>query len=494
MLRRLEKLFNLPSLSASISSSSKVYSFFWAFLESFSSQLFAFVFSILLARILIPEDYGLFALAQIVAQLSQSISQGGLLQSLLRRKKIGHKESSSVFFFVMFLGLIFFGIIFCARGYLSSFFNAPRLAEILPYSSLVLLITPFQLVPQVFLTKGLHFKKIFLLQLPSLIISGAVAVLMANTGYGVFSLITQTLLNRLLSAIFLIIKTKWIPVLSFDRRYVIHHLNFSYKLILSGIIYSLTNNLYGVIIGKNFSVGQLGLYNRADAFKQLPINNITAAINKVSFPLFVSHVNSPERTSNLFFQLNSALTILVGFVLGLLIINSKILVVFILGVQWTEAAPMFKILLFTGFFYPTSSLLLSMLNAKGRSDIFLKAEIIKNVLSVIGALFFMKYGIMTLIYFQVGFSFISLFINSYFVVRIKLIDFDQLFKEIAKLFLPITLSLIIVLNLGMNESLLIGDLVIKTFIFAFSFAIALLGVKRSYLSNLKGLFQLIKKN
>ncbi len=465
-----------------------VLGFVWAFLESFSAQIVSFLFSVAMARILIPEDYGVFAIAQVITQISLAISQGGLLQSLIRRHKISTVESSSVFWFAELVGLGLYLLILLFRNILGSYFESETLAGILPLTGLILFISPLTLVPLAKLTKDLNFKRSFILQLPSLIISGGIALYLAYMDFGVYALILQTILNKFLYALLMAYNMRWVPRLRLSSLYLSYHVAFAYKLMLSGLIHAFTSNIYSIIIGKFYQLDLLGYYNRADNLKRLPVQNIFTAVNKVSFPLFVQVKHDKGRQSELFYKISRVLLMGLAFVLGMFFLNAEVIIRVALGDQWLQSVPLFKYLLFTGFFYPLNALILSLLNVQGRSDLFLKLEVVKNVLVLLGALLVARFGVMKLVMFQVLFSFCAVSINAFYTDRLGLTQTRKIYVNLVR-YVVVAVAMLLCIDYTLNHFGVWVNAIIKSLVYLASYSAYTFFFNRSTVDELRELLK-----
>ena len=275
------------------------------------------------------------------------------------------------------------------------------------------IISAFAAVQGARLTKKLDFKTQTIIALPSTILSGILGIVMAYQGFGVWSLVWSRIADSSIKTIQLWIYSKWIPSRVFNFKKFKYHFNFGYKLTLSGLLDTIFNNIYIIVIGKYFAASQVGFYTRAQTMKKLPVTNISNALNKVTYPLFSSIQNDDVRLKRVYKQIMQ----MVVFIVTPVLVFAAVLAVptfrLILTEKWLPAVPYFQILSITGILYPLNSYNLNVLKVKGRSDLFLKLEIIKKVIISISIVIAIQYGIYGLLYSQVVLSIISFFINSY---------------------------------------------------------------------------------
>lgn len=391
-----------------------IFGLFWTFGQQFGQQMVSFIVQIVLARILLPEDFGTIALFTVLISVANSLVDSGLTNSLIRSNDIDNEDYSTVFYFNIVASLIIYGIIFCISPYVANFYNIKILDNIIKVFSVVIIINSLYAVQKTKYTKELKFKNQFLIELPSLIIAGLIGVCFAKLGFGIWSLVFMGLIQSFLQCIQYWFFSDFRPTKHFDRKKFNYHFNFGYKITLSGVINSIFDNIYPIIIGKLFSVNQLGYYNRADSLKQLPISNISKALNKVTFPLFAKYQDNNETLKDFYKNLLGSVLFVICPVMLLAIINSKELIEILLTEKWLPIVPYFKIMCLIGILYPLHSYNLNILQVKGRSDLYLKLEIIKKILLVLIIIISYRFGIFGLLWGNLIYSIICYFINTYY--------------------------------------------------------------------------------
>lgn len=387
---------------------------FWTFLQQFGSQIINFGISIILARLLLPKDFGTIALMDVVIGVGTIIIASGLGSSLIRTKDADDRDYSTVFYFNFVASIIMYAIAFFIAPLFSSFYEIPMLTPLIRVYSLSFIIGAFTSVQRTILVKNMEFKKQMIIELPSLIISGIVGISMAYTNFGVWALIGSSLSFQIARSIQYWFYSKWIPKLIFDRAKFKQHFSFGSNLLMAGIINTLFQSAYPLIIGKYFTVSDLGYYNRANSIKQLPISNISAALNKVTYPLFAKIKDNDATLKNAYIKLMKMVIFVVAPVMFFVIVYAEPIIRFLLGDKWLEAVPFLQILSLSAILYPIHQYNLNILNVKGRSDLFLKLDIIKKFVLVITILISMQFGMIGLAWGQVASSIIALFINSFY--------------------------------------------------------------------------------
>lgn len=404
---------------------------FWTFSQQFSGQLVSFIVSIFLARILMPEDFGLIGMIGVFLAISQVLANSGMTQSLIRQSKPTQSDFSTVFMFNIVVSVFLYLVLFVCAGFIANFYKQPALINIVRVIGITFIINAFGAVQFTRLTKQMDFKTQMMVTVPSLVGSGVVGVLLAYKGYGVWSLVYMSIIQAILQTLQVCWHSKWMPSWTFSKRRFKYHFGFSYKLGLSGLLNTIFNDIYQIVIGKYFAPAQVGFYTRAVTMKNLPVSNISSAINRVTYPMFAEIKNDNQRLKNAYKIIMQSIVFLACPIMIYLAVVAEPLFRFIFSEKWLPAVPYFQILCLTAFLYPLHAYNLNIIMVKGRSDLFLKLEIIKKVVTVIMILMAISYGIIALLIGQVISSIIALFINSYYSG--KFIDYSLMeqLKDIA---------------------------------------------------------------
>lgn len=391
-----------------------VSSLIWTFAEQFGTRLISFVLSIFLARLLLPADFGTIALFGVVMSIAGNFIDGGLANSLVRTIDTDERDYSTVFIFNVVMSILLYIIVFFTAPLIADFYQIEKLTSIIRVYSIILIIGSFVTVQSTLFVKELNFKTAFKIKLPSLLISGAVGIFLAYKGFGVWSLVYSAILQSLIFMVQHWFYSSWRPSLIFDKEKFKYHFNFGFKMSLSGLLDTVFTNLYTIIIGKYFSVQQLGYYNRADTLKQLPVNNLSAALNKVSFPLFAKISHDNIKLKEVYRKMMGVVIFVIAPILSVMVVTAEPLIRFLLTEKWLPAVPYFQILSIAGLLYPIHAYNLNILMVKGRSDLFLKLEVVKKILVAIIVIISLKFGIYGLLWGQVVVSVIALFINTHY--------------------------------------------------------------------------------
>jgi len=390
---------------------------FWTFLQQFWVQGISFMISIILARLLMPEEFGLIAMIGIFMGVGGILMDGGLGESLIRTKDPDQEDFSTVFFFNLAGSIIVYGIVYFAAPLIAAFFEREILIDITRLYCLIFIFNGFSAVQVIRLTKKMDFKTQLFVKIPSLILSSAVGIYMAYSGYGVWSLVWMALIQSFAQSVQLWFWSKWKPSWVFNMEKFKYHFNFGIKLTLSGLLEVIFLNAYTIIIGKFFTATQLGYYGRASSLKQFPVNNIGAILGKVTYPLFASIQDDDVRLKRVYKQLIQMVVFILAPVLIFLGVLAEPTFRFLFTEKWLPAVPYFQILCVTGILFPIHSYNLNVLKVKGRTDLILKLQIIKKVQVVLVILVSIQFGIYGLLYGQVFLSLSVFFINAFYTNR-----------------------------------------------------------------------------
>ncbi|ASU34738.1 lipopolysaccharide biosynthesis protein [Mucilaginibacter xinganensis] len=386
----------------------------WSLWQQFSGKLIGFCISIFLARLLEPAQFGLIAMLSLFIAVGNSLLDSGLTASLVRTQNADQRDLSTIFYFNLAGSTTLYTMLYLAAPLIADFYNQPLLRAVVRVYGSIFIINAFFGVQSTLLIKELKFKKQTNIQIPAAISGGVLGIVLAKMGYGVWSLVWMYLFTAFLSTVLHWYFSSWRPALIFDRQRFKNHFRFGYKITLSGILDTIYQNLYLIIIGKYFSASQLGFYSRADSVSQLPVGNISAAINKVTYPMFAQISNDLVQLKAVYKKLMQQVLFWNAPTLIVLCVVAEPLFHFLLTDKWLPAVPYFKILCISGIMYPLHSYNLNVLKVLGKSSLFLKLEIVKKILSVAGILLFIPFGIYGLLYFQLFFNFVAYYINSFY--------------------------------------------------------------------------------
>ena len=386
----------------------------WTFAQQFSLQIITFGVSIILARLLSPAEFGLFGMISVLIAIGSTLIDGGLTSSIIRTPNASQKDYSTVFVINLVGSIIIYCVVFFTAPYVANFYNQEVLTNIIRVFCIVFVINAFNSVQRAKLTKEMNFKTQMIIQLPSVIAGGILGIILAYNGFGVWSLVWMYVLQSFLSALQHWVYSGWKPNLKLDKVTFLYHFNFGYKMTLSSLLVTLYSNIYTVIIGKYFSAAQLGFYTRALSLRQLPISNLSSALNKVTYPMLASINHDDVKLKSVYKRVMQQVIFWVAPVLILLMVVAEPLIAFLLTDKWLPAVPYFQILCVSGIWMPLNSYNYNIIKVKGKSGLTLKLQIVKKVFGVIGILLVIPFGIYGLLYFQIVTTLFEYLLDGFF--------------------------------------------------------------------------------
>lgn len=359
--------------------SSVISSLFWKYFERLGTQGIKFVVAILLARLLSPADFGLISLVMVFIFVANIFIQSGLNTALIQKKNADNLDFSTIFYASLILSLILYVILFCAAPLIAKFYdNQTKLVPVIRVLSLMLPFGALNSIQEAYVARNMMFKKLFYRSIGAIIPAGIIGVLCAYWGLGIWSLVVQQIANSVLITIIMWFTVKWRPDLSFSFERLKGLFSFGWKLLCSALLCTVYDNLRNLIIGKMFSPTALGYYSRGDQFPMLIVNNLNASIQSVLLPSLSSVQDDKPRLKVMMRRAIVTSSFLIFPLMAGLAAVAKPLTLVILGEKWLPAVPFIQICCFIYAFWPIHTTNLSAINSIGRSDVFLKLEIIKT--------------------------------------------------------------------------------------------------------------------
>lgn len=412
----------------------------WSALERILSQGAQLVLMLILARMLGPKAFGLIGMLAIFIAIGQVFIDSGFSSALIRKNDRSNIDYSTAFYFNIFVAVIFYIVLFITSPFISDFYQQPELTSLTKVIGLSLIINSFTLVPRTILTVSMNFKAQAKASICSVIIGGVIALTLAKCGYGVWALVAQTLSMALCNAVFLNVVAKWIPSLNFSKESFSYLFGFGGKLLASGLLDTAYNNLYQIVIGKKFDVVNVGQYTQANQISSIPAMTMTNVIQRVTYPMF-SHMQDNHKKMQEYYLLTIKVAALFIFPLmaGIAIISKPLIHMF-LGSQWSEASSLIMVLAFAYMLYPIHAINLNILQVKGRSDLFLKLEVIKKILGLAIIAITMQVGILYMCIGLLFHSYISLILNTYYTEKLTGLKIKNQVKEIFPIWIITLIS------------------------------------------------------
>lgn len=407
----------------------------WTLADKFIRQGLTFFVSIILARLMLPADYGLLGMVAIFMAVGYALIDSGMASSLIRTEKPDDLDYSTVFTTNIILSIVIYLLIFITAPLIADFYKQPILTSLLRVLSLNIIISAFGSIQNTIFTKQMAFKKLLRINIPGTFIASLIGIVLAYYDYGAWSMVYMWMAGTLWNTLFIWLVSKWQPSFRFSiERFKIHFL-FGINLSMSSIINTIFDNIYNIIIGKLYSPVHLGFFTRAQSLKQLPVDNLSSALYKVTYPLFSSIQNDDRRLGIAYNKMMLQVTFWLAPLLICMAFLAEPLIRFLFTEKWLPAVPYFQIISISGLFNALSSYNLNILKVKGKTQLFFRLEMVKKVIIVLGitvVTVFTQSGILGLLYFQTVYSAIAYLINAYYAGKnISLTIKDQI-SVIAK--------------------------------------------------------------
>lgn len=386
----------------------------WSFIDTMANQGITFLVGLVLARLLSPSEYGLIGIVTIFIAVFNSIVDSGFSNALIRKTDTTAVDLSTCFIANMAISIFLFVLMFIAAPWVAIFFKEPQLVALMRAMGVILIINALSLVQRTILVKKVDFKTQAKVSLISSVVSGAIGIWMAYKGCGVWSLVGQQISRQTLNALFLWIFNRWMPKLVFSVDSFKGLWSFGWKLMASSLVSTLYKEIHQVVIGKCYSPATLGLYTRSKQFSEICSGNLTSIIQRVTYPV-LSNIQDNKERLKAGYQRVIRTTVFPTFVLMFgMMACAKPMILVLLGEQWIDCALMLQIICTYGMLAPLHAINLNMLQVQGRSDLFLKLEIIKDIIALIPIVF----GIFVSIYAMLIATFFSnvtaYYLNAYY--------------------------------------------------------------------------------
>lgn len=407
----------------------------WSALEKFSLQGIQFIIGLILARLLTPTDFGTVGMLAIFISISQTFVDGGFSNALIRKIDRTETDYSTAFYFNIIVGLVCYGILFLLSPYIAKFFNTPILSELLKVLSISIFINSLTVVQIAKLSVEINFKAQALATLISVILSGSIGIALAYKGYGVWALAWQTVLNTLFKSIILWYQSKWKPIIAFSMNSFKNLFSYGSKLLTSNLIGTVYEHMTTIAIGKFYTAKDLGFYSRGQQFAHLPSTAITDVLGRVTFPILAKLQNEDDKLIQVYRKYIQTTSMIIFFLLTLLAAIAKPLIIFLLTEKWSDAILFLQIFCFAFMFEHISKLNLNLLQVKGRSDLYLRLEIIKKIIAFSILAISIPFGVLIICISKILNGQLALFINTYYTGKLFNLGYIKQITDFSKYFI-----------------------------------------------------------
>jgi teichuronic acid exporter len=385
----------------------------WNAVEKLSTQGGQFIIGIVLARILMPADFGLIGMLSIFIAISQIFIDSGMGSGLIQKKNRTDTDFSTVFIFNFAVSTFFYIVLYFAAPLIANFYSMPKLTVLTRVLTINIVINSLAIVQRSRLTINLDFKTIAKVNVVSVLTSGACGIFFAYMGYGVWALVIQNLVRSIVSVIMLVRLSKWNPSFTFSKKSFNTLFKFGSKLLVAGLIAETFRNIYNITIGKIYSAAELGFYTRAKSFAELSAGTVTNVIHQVTYPILASLQDDNKKMISVFSQMIRMSAFIIFPTMTILALVADPFIRLVLTEKWSPAIPLLQWMCFARVFYPVNAININILNAVGRSDLFLKVDLSKLPFTIIALIITLPIGVKAVVIGHVVTSVISFFINAY---------------------------------------------------------------------------------
>ena len=428
--------------------------FIWRFLERCGAQGVSFVVALILARLLDPAVYGITAIVTVFTAIMGVFVNSGMGNALIQKKDADDLDFSSVFYFNVTMSFLLYGVMFLAAPWIARFYRMPELTAIVRVMSLSLVISGVKNVQQAYVSRNMLFKRFFFATLGGTIGAAVVGIWMAYRGYGVWALVAQNLFNQAVDTIILWATVKWRPKAMFSLQRLKGLFSYGWKLLVSGLLNQIYDELRTLIIGKIYTTSDLAFYNRGGTFPATIVDNINSSIDSVLLPTMSKEQDNADTVRGITRRAIKTSTYLIMPAMMGLAVCAEPIVKLILTEKWLPCVFFLRIFCFTYAFYPIHTANLNAIKAMGRSDLFLKLEIIKKIVGLIALFSTIWISVKAMAYSALVTSVLSQMINAW--PNRKLLNYkyiDQLRDMLPQIGLSCLMGVIVycVTLLGLNE-------------------------------------------
>ncbi len=405
-----------------------VFGMMWSAVGKVGTLAINFLSNLVLARILMPEDFGAIAMLAIFLAVSSIFIQGGLGTALIQKKNPDRLDYSTVFYWNLAFSLLFYLILYVAAPFIADFYELPLVKPLLRVQSLVLIIQSFSIVQVTQLMKQMNFKALAIRNMASAFAGTLIAIPMALRGFGAWSLVASAITAAIVNVLLLWKMSSWRPTWEFSLESLKNLFSFGGLMLLSSLVETLYTNLQGLIIGKRFSANDLGYFSQAKKLEEVPVTGLASIVNDVTFPAFSTLQDDRTRLLEGMRKSTKALTFLNFPMMILLIIIAQPLITLLYGSKWETATPYFQILCVSGLIYAVNALNTNVIKSLGKGKIYFVIQIIKRSIGIAMIFIGIRFGLYGLLWAVASVSYINFLISA--LVNNKLINYG-FFKQIG---------------------------------------------------------------
>lgn len=402
----------------------------WNSVNTFINLGISFFVGIILARLLMPKDYGAVAMVTVFSSVLAIFTDGGLTQALVRKENRTEADKATFFYYNLFTCYLVYGIMFVIAPLIADFYNMQILCKLARVSSLSLLITPFAGIQKINLTIALDFKTPAFIGIGANVLSSVFAIWMAFNGFGVWSLVIPNLLSAFISTCAFVFIVKWLPKEGFSKESFRDLFGYSSKLLASGLLDRLYGSIAPLIVGKFFSPAQLGLYERARGWPTIPSQTFTTVLQSVTFPVLSKIQDDEKRLADSYRRIIKISAYIIFPIMVGLAAVAKPLTIVLITEKWVDSVILMQLICFSLMWYPIHAINLNLLTVTGRSGYFLKLEIVKKIWGLLVMVVALPFGLVSFCVAGIVSSYVCLFINTWYTRKIINFGFIEQLKDL----------------------------------------------------------------
>lgn len=407
----------------------------WNFIDRIATQGIHFLLGIIMARFLAPSDYGSVGMLAIFFALSQTFIDSGFSAALIRKKDPTEDDFSTTFYFNFAISLIVYAILFFIAPWVGDFFNIPILCPVLRVQAITLIINAAMAVQVVMLNIKLDFKSLAKRNVTASLFSGICGVLFAYLGYGIWALVYQQIIAAVVNLVFICAVCRWFPKAKFNTSSFKELGAFGSRLLASGLLHTIYSNLTTFAIGKFYTAKDLGFYSRGVQFAQVPNNAINGVLGTVTYPILAKIQDDESRLIYVYRKYIRITSLCIFIFSGILCALAKPIILFTLSDKWAEAIIFLYAFAFSSAFDHLSTINLNLLKVKGRSDLYLKLEVIKKTIAISILFAAIPFGVFVICLSKLLYNQIAVFINTYYTGKLFHLGYSQQMKDIFPYFI-----------------------------------------------------------
>lgn len=416
---------------------------YWSFFNQFSTNGIQLIIGIVMARLLSPSDYGITAIPAVFMSIAGVFVGGGFSDALIRKTELKEEDLCTAFYYSIAVGWTCYLILFFSSPWIADFYNTPVMRSLMRVTALTFLFSPLNTPQNVLMSRKLDFKTPAKIAIVCQISSGIIGIFLAFYGYGLWALVFSGLFSNIIGLLLRWYAVKWLPRKGWSKESFRYLWDYGNKMMGSALLDTIFRNISPVFIGKYYSTNDLGVYNRAQNYAALPSQQFSGVILSVSFPV-ISKVKDDDEILERTYRKMLRVTAFIVFPIMMLLAGlARPLVLIMVTAKWESCVYLLQIICFSMMWYPIHAINLSLLRAKGRSDLFFKLEIYKKIVSLVLIIVTLPFGIVTFCYGNILGSFIALFINTYYTGTLIHCGFKEQMKDIIPILIISIITFII---------------------------------------------------